>query len=86
MLQELYHRNMFKRKMGLSIGEESHEQFGIVIVPENGAPCGDMIQPYRGGSSDQGTEALLTEVLHVSLTSSFYLPSVNCSLLERDRV
>ena len=46
------------------------DQFGFVIVPENGAPCGDIIRPYSGRSRDPETEAVLTAVLHVSLFKS----------------
>ena len=41
-----------------------YDQFGIVIIPDNGAPCGDMIRPYSGGASN--SEDIITQVLDVS--------------------
>ena len=54
-------------KEGHGLEDINHDdQFGIVIIPENGAPCGDLIRTYNGGSRDLETETVLTEVLHVS--------------------
>ena len=50
ILIELHNHGLYKRNAYLNSTPESeesrynvHDQFGIIIIPEHGAPCGDMV-------------------------------------------
>ena len=73
-LRKLHSHGMYKKDLVVSEedeeegvgegGDEITKQFGIVILPENGAPCGDIVTSYGGEDSDP--ESVITDVLRVS--------------------
>ena len=74
-LRKLHSHGMFKKDLVVSEedeeeggeegGDEMIKQFGIVILPENGAPCGDIVTSYSGEDSDP--DRVITDVLRVRL-------------------
>ena len=71
-LKKLHSHSMYKKDLVVSEEEEKEEeggettkQFGIVILPENGAPCGNIATSYSGEHSD--LDSVTTDVLRVRL-------------------
>ncbi|KAL5251741.1 hypothetical protein ACHWQZ_G014786 [Mnemiopsis leidyi] len=63
MLKKLHEHGMYKRDTLVSEEEDEEitKQFGIVVLPENGAPCGDILTPYSEPSSEP--DSVISEVL-----------------------
>ena len=70
-LKKLHSHGMYKKDLVVSEEEEGGgggeitKQFGIVILPENGAPCGNIVTSYSGEHSD--LDSVTTDVLRVRL-------------------